>query len=293
MNRIGKNLKKIGFALLGLPYKRVYKSMYSGIHFGLKKKVFLLSFDVDYERDVKALKTVLRSLKKLSIDANFAVVGKHVEKFPKEHKAIVLEGHEIVNHTYAHPRNKELCPDKDYAYISESKKIQEITECHEAVEKILGIKMKGFRLPHFGNIQDIDYEWLFANLYALNYEYDSSVLFPIYKRRFKAFFNNKKIIEIPISTCFKHPFTALDSYHIYRSNRLIYKIMHINTDWYLLLEKALDSAYNVEMAANIYLDPYDYVANIDIFEKSLLLLKKNHNPIFLTYSKYITMTKGG
>lgn len=81
---------------------------------------------------------VLDILKEKQVKATFFLIGKHVEKYPAVARRILLEGHEIGNHTYSH---KELFPTRKRIIKNQVHKGQ------RAIEKNLGIKTELFRPP--------------------------------------------------------------------------------------------------------------------------------------------------
>src|SRR3989344_5400861 len=86
----------------------------------LSSPIYILSFDIDYSEDVLLIPKILKTLKKYSIISSFACIGKLIEKYPQIHKEIITQGHEILNHTYTHPNNKELNPNNFvYKILSE------------------------------------------------------------------------------------------------------------------------------------------------------------------------------
>ena len=99
-------LRKIYYAILGLCYPIAYPLIYNNFgsvpKFGLEGNYILLSFDIDYKKDMDSIPELLIILDKLSIKASFAVIGMHVEKYPEVFEKILLNGHEILNHTYSH-----------------------------------------------------------------------------------------------------------------------------------------------------------------------------------------------
>lgn len=82
---------------------------------------------------------VLDILKRYGIKATFFLIGKRVEKFPEIARRIVLEGHEVGNHTYFHPAN---LPKENREQIR-----QEIEKCTAVIEKVTGVRPKLFRPP--------------------------------------------------------------------------------------------------------------------------------------------------
>lgn len=284
-------LRKIYYGILGLGFPIVYPLIYNNLgsssKFGLEGNYILLSFDIDYKRDIDSIPALLKILHKLSIKASFAVIGMHVEKYPGVFEKILLEGHEILNHTYSHPNNDELSPNRKYKELPDREKEYEIGKCQNIINNTLGYYPKGFRLPHFGNVQTINFSWLFTVLNKLNFKYDTSVLFPNYKKAYKSFFEKSSIIELPVTTCPRHPFTALDTYHIYRSKRYIYKAFHGCVEWSSLLSKAKQVSDKNNLPLNVYVDPHDILQNKDNFFNAITILNSTGVKI-ATYSDYIS-----
>ena len=288
MNRL--LFRKIYYGLLGICYPIAYPWIYRKINleqsYGLIGGHLLLSFDVDYKKDIEAIPALLKLMDNLLVKASFAIIGKHVETQAGIYEEIINRDHELINHTLTHPDNKELSPDIKFIDLSNSDKEYEIEKSQTIVRKYLGYDMMGFRLPHFGNVQTVDFKWLFGVLEKLNFKYDSSVLFPNYKKKYETFFKNSSIIELPITTCPLHPYTAFDSYHIYRSNRLVYRVLHYNEKWLPILLKVKKMSDKNDIPINIYLDPQDFVRNKDIFYNAISHLKELGVKM-CTYSDYI------
>ena len=95
------------------------------------KGALTLSFDCDYSKDVEAFPFVLQQLRRHRIPASFAVVGVWVERYPDLHKALLDDGHEIINHTYSHPDNEEINPGRKFRLISREEKKEEVARAHE------------------------------------------------------------------------------------------------------------------------------------------------------------------
>lgn len=81
---------------------------------------------------------ILDVLREKGVKATFFVVGKHVEKYPEIARKIVLEGHEIGNHTYTH---RDLVP------ASRRTVLKEIKQAEQVIQKICGVKASFFRPP--------------------------------------------------------------------------------------------------------------------------------------------------
>ena len=84
----------------------------------LTKIDFFLSFDLDYSRDIKNLPQLLAKLKKYQVKASFACIGKFIEMYPDEHRLILSDVHELLNHSYSHPNNDEINPHSYYTELT-------------------------------------------------------------------------------------------------------------------------------------------------------------------------------
>lgn len=81
---------------------------------------------------------ILDILNEYGIKATFFVIGKNCEENPDILKRIALEGHEIGNHTYSHPRLSK---------ITSNNLEKEILKTEKIVYDITGIKTCLFRPP--------------------------------------------------------------------------------------------------------------------------------------------------
>ena len=69
-------------------------------------KTIVLSFD-DGPAPVDALTSILNTLSKNGIKAEFYVLGEEVKKYPKAAKQIADQGHKIQNHSWSHANLKK------------------------------------------------------------------------------------------------------------------------------------------------------------------------------------------
>ncbi|MHC1683567.1 MAG: polysaccharide deacetylase family sporulation protein PdaB [Clostridiaceae bacterium] len=81
---------------------------------------------------------ILKILKKYDAKATFFLLGRWVEDFSAEAKAINDQGHEIGNHSYKH---------SDFSKDSKEEILKEISRGDEAIKKITGETPKLFRVP--------------------------------------------------------------------------------------------------------------------------------------------------
>lgn len=225
---------------------------------------FLLSFDVDFPEDVDALPAIAAQLADARLRASFAVVGRWVEDYPEEHRAVVEAGHELVNHSYSHPelvnvpgrfvsRRDDLNP-RRWETLSLEERAEEIQRCQDAVYDTLGVRMQGFRAPHFGNVDPYP---LYPILAEIGLQYSTSMLAPRGRWLGRPVMEGD-IVEIPVTTCPDHPLSSLDTWHG----------LYAHGGWHrddfadVLARRARIAATNGSIT-NIYLDPKD-VARIDL-----------------------------
>ena len=140
-----------------------------------------------------------------------------IEKYPVEHGAILKEGHELLNHTYSHPDNELLNPGCRFKDISSEEKKLEILKCDEVCKRILGAAPKGLRIPHFKNLFTED---IYDLLVQVGYAYSTSTWLTNTPSRGLPFRTSNGIVEFPLATCPKHPFTVFDSWHSMKTTRL-------------------------------------------------------------------------
>lgn len=272
ISKNNENCLLVGLATFTAPV-RFLRSIYShniGRTWNGKKSCFTFSFDCDYPADVEALPYTLKLLKKYSFKASFACVGHWIEKYPEEHKMVLEDGHEIVNHTYSHPDNEILNPGRRFKEISREEKMEEIARCHRTCQDVLGYAPTGCRIPHFKNLFTAD---IYEVLKELGYGYSSSTLLTNTQSFGAPFIAEEGIVEFPLSTCPKHPFTVFDTWHSFNSPRLAYKLIHRSEANYNELFKVL---VNIGIETNSYINIYIDPAN---------LLKMKEFDIVLAYIK--------
>ncbi|MBP7507581.1 MAG: polysaccharide deacetylase family protein [Prolixibacteraceae bacterium] len=260
---------------------------------GWKNKLACLtiSFDCDYPRDAEALPQVLKILARYPFKATFACVGHWIEKYPVEHKLIIDHGHEVMNHTYSHPDNEILNPGRKFRYISRQDKIDEIKRCHDICRNILRVAPTGCRIPHFKSLFSSD---IYSILKQVGYEYSSSTWLTNTYSNGMPFTAEDEIVEFPVTTCPKHPFTVFDTWHSLNSPRMLYKIGHRSVQEYIALTKYLVRlAVETNSYINIYIDPFD-VINMPGFNDLLSYINSYRDSLeVLTYAEIMERMKKG
>lgn len=250
-----------------------------------KGSCLTISFDCDYPRDAEALPAVLTMLDKYPFKTSFACVGHWIEKYPREHRLILEHGHEILNHTYSHPDNELLNPGRKFRTIPRAEKMEEIRRCHDICKEILHYEPRGCRIPHFRRLFTPE---IYGILRELNYRYSSSTWTTATSSNGLPFTAAEGIIEFPLSTCPRHPFTVFDTWHSLNSNRLFYTLIHRSKKDYLaLLRELIDIGINTNSYINIYIDPYDLV-EMPEFTRILDYLKERAGRIRIaTYEEIV------
>ena len=102
-----------------------------------EKKEIALSFDAAWgNEDTEEL---IEILAKYQAKATFFVVGAWVDKYPESVRQLAAAGHDIGNHSNAHPHMPQL---------SKEKMVTELQSCNEKVKAVTGNTPLLFRAPY-------------------------------------------------------------------------------------------------------------------------------------------------
>jgi len=260
----------MGYSNLFYPVINAWRASQRPKAEGHKKIPFYISFDLDYSRDIKSLPLLLDKLSRYNVKASFACIGKFIEMYPDEHRALLTQGHEIVNHTYSHPDNDEINPHSFFTRMSQNEQEEEIRKMQEVCQTLLGYTPIGFRLPHFGTVILVDMPNLYRQLKRLGMVYDTSLLKFNIPRGFPDIYETEVpgITEFSVSTCPYHPFAACDSWHIFRADRAVYRVIHRWKTFEATFRRIVEDCFHRQEMINVYLDPMDLVTN-DALDKLL------------------------
>ena len=100
-------------------------------------KFVSLSFDAAWgNEDTQMLIDILA---KYGVRATFFVVGEWVDKYPESVKALHDAGHEVMNHSDAHPH---------MAKLTAKQIIDEVDRCSDKIEAATGVRPTLFRCPY-------------------------------------------------------------------------------------------------------------------------------------------------
>lgn len=230
----------------------------AGVSWNGRRSCLLLSFDVDFPEDCDALPSVVERLDAHGVTASFACIGRWVEDYTDEHRVLLGTGHELVNHSYSHPelvnapgrfvsRRDDLNP-RRWAQLSLAEREQEISRCQQVVSDKLGVTMRGFRAPHFGNVDPMP---LYPILAQQGFVYSTSMLSPR-GRELGLPVIEQGVVEIPVTTCPRHPLSSLDTWHAFYARSGWHA-----ADFDQVLNSQLHRAVDSGGITNIYLDPKD------------------------------------
>lgn len=253
-----------------------------------KRACFVLSFDVDYSEDVRALPQLIEILSRDSFEASFGVVGSWVVQFPNEHKLIAQAKYEIINHSFSHPDNEELSPGRFFNRMSFEEKLEEIKKCDDIIREILCVQPVGFRTPHFGNLHT---EEVYDILQKIGYRYSSSTVAPFTETFGFPFEPRKGLWEFPVSTCPSHPFSTFDTWHSFRKPARFLKhgAWHKNIEDFLMnFSELVKMAIKYGSFVNLYFDPRDVLLDDKILRGVFDILKLHSTELWLAnYSELV------
>jgi peptidoglycan/xylan/chitin deacetylase (PgdA/CDA1 family) len=251
-----------------------------------KKTCFSLSFDLDLPEDIEAMPWLLDALAPYPFRASFACIGRWIELKPDIHRRIVTEGHEVLNHTYSHPRS-EVFNDRRFIDLSMAEQREEVERGHEICRKLLAYEPVGFRLPHLEFTANI-----YPILRDLSYRYSSSDL----NRRLARVGPMRMedgLWEFPLSQCPRHPSSVFDTYHAFRSPSRLFKIRPEGEQaFFNSFTHLLDWGVQTGAHINVYFDPLD-VRRLTDFRRFLdHLVERRDEVCVATYSELNTFLSG-
>jgi len=244
------------------------KIFYSG---QVSKKLFLISFDCDTQKDIFCLEELLIKLHRIKIKAVLAIPAellvKNLELITdlKNKYSIEFLNHGYYIHTEFHKQENSYrsifsYEKKDIEFIKE-----DIILAHNFFRDKLNINLKGFRAPHFGEISFKKKRKIFKFLKEIGYEFSSSSIYDLAFIK-GPLFKSDGITEITVTGCVDNQSSMLDSWSFLKpkSNEVI------------LLESYFDEINKLKHLMkkedfnyiNIYADP-SHIINSNKFFSSL------------------------
>lgn len=235
----------------------------------------VLSFDLDYQRDTDLLPALLDLLAARGVRASFACIGRLVEADPSPYRRAVAEGHEIVNHTWSHPDNPVLAPDREFWHLSVREMQDEIGRAQDGFATLLGVRPRGFRSPHFKDaprmLEALDafpeIRWLSSTLSSgipgglPYYPVRDADVGPL-AHRFTALdaYDNTSRLMLPLTACPEHRWSPFCSYDGLRAppDAARGAGLHTPAGWEACWRRLLRER-RVDGYVSTYFDPLDVV----------------------------------
>jgi hypothetical protein len=188
----------------------------------IKNLYLVISFDCDTPEDAEKALSVDRKLRKMGINAMYAVPGQILEENANIYLKLFRRGAEFLNHGYKQHTfwNKkktryESCFFYDHLSLTEVRK--DIIKGHQTVKKVLGISPHGFRTPHFGTFQTKEQlSFLHRVLNEIGYVYSSSTV-PYYAFKYGPVFKKFGLLEFPVTGTYSKPFQIQDSWSFFKA----------------------------------------------------------------------------
>lgn len=127
-----------------------------------KEKVIYLTFDAGYENGYTPV--ILDTLKKHNVKVTFFLVGNYITTSPDLVKRMVVEGHNVANHTYSHPNMSCISSIDDFR--------TELGKLETAFTEATSLEMKKYYRPPQGKFsksnlkmaQELGYKTFFWSL---------------------------------------------------------------------------------------------------------------------------------
>lgn len=187
---------------------------------GFRRLYLILSFDCDTPDDARVVLDLDLRLRDLGISPVYAVPGSLLESEERVYGALISRGAEFLNHGYVHHTvwNCGLGRYEStffYDQLPLERVREDVENGHRALERVLGIKPSGFRVPHFGTFQEQkQLAFLHSVLIEMGYRYSSSSM-PYYAFRYGPAFMRFGLLEFPVTGVYTRPMSTLDSYSFY------------------------------------------------------------------------------
>ena len=255
-------------------------------------KYLALSFDLDYAADTAALPALVRLLDEVGATMTVFSIGKLVDADPGPYREAVAAGHEIGNHTWSHPDNPVLNPDREFWHLTTAEMKEEITRAQDVFEQTLHVRPTGFRAPHFKDAARLlsivealpDFGYLSSSLAS-----KCPVRTPFFPTRSQKHGDlslhfpgegedASPLLMIPLTPCPEHRWSPFCSYHAIRApaNHSAGAGMHDLRSFSALWCQMLSLAEN-DGFASVYFDPMDISSPEaeDCFREMLFFAKKN------------------
>ena len=265
-----------GFYFLSLNSRFFYNSVVKSDY--LKQTMFVLSFDCDIAEDLLDIEEIVNRLSAINISPVLAIPTEILDSFKNTALELSNKGIEFLNHghkIHTARNGHHYYSIFDYEKLSKLDVQKDIFSAHEWFQTNMPNKVRGFRTPHFGNVQDrIKIKFIYDYISKLGYKYSSSRLpYFLYRDGIK---NIKGIIEFPLSGAYNNPLKILDSFNYFNQSTGIFDGENYLSE---LISLTMIYKSNAKGLINLYVDP-SHIKKSEEFWIAMKLLSDN----FLNYN---------
>lgn len=253
----------------------------------LNQVVVILSFDCDIDEDIDLLPSLLEQLSDIDIMPSLMIPTEILFQRKPETTKLMNEGYEFVNHGHRVHTIRvgyNYYSSFDYEKLSLQQMEEDIVSADSIFKTEFDYSPKGFRTPHFGNVQSKKrINFIYKVIKDLNYTFSSSTI-PYFMYRFGPHRING-LIEIPLSGIYSVPLRILDSFNYYDPITGSFS----GVTYFAEIRKLMDVYIKRKRGViNLYVDP-SHVFNDKHFLDSMKLLRQNFT--FVNYSNLLERIK--
>jgi len=200
-----------------------------------EERIVCISFDCDVDEDMERVPSLLDVLRDEKIHISFAIVGNLANKYPIRVKEILEKGHEIVNHSFSHPKN--------FGSIGCNQMEKEIRSFQTFMISEFGYRPEGFRAPHLMR----KYSRILFRILKEEGLYDSSYVG-------RGILKIDDVVEVALTSCPEHYQVCFDYWHHFQLPLLKSSFNKFFNLWELLLSE--EYFINVFLDSNLISDAF-------------------------------------
>jgi len=193
---------------------------------GIREIWLILSFDCDTAEDIAKVWDVHSRLVDLGVAPVYAVPGELLQQGESVYLRILESGGEFLNHGYTQHTFFDAGKGRYascffYDQLPEATVRKDIVRGDRCLKDVLGVRVRGFRTPHFGSFQSSgQLRFLHSVLQELDYRFSSSTS-PLYGFRFGPVFTKFGVNELPVTGMASTPLRILDTWSCFQAPRRV------------------------------------------------------------------------
>jgi peptidoglycan/xylan/chitin deacetylase (PgdA/CDA1 family) len=223
---------------------------------GIDRLYLYLTFDCDTDEDAEAALELDPWLAERGLQRAYAVPGVQLERSASAYRKLAAKGVEFLNHggvPHAEWRGDRYHGITWYNEMTAAEVVADIRSGHETVSRIIGVKPKGFRAPHFGGFQAPDQlALIYGTARGLGYSYCTTTVPQLGLERGPVV-DVGGLHEIPLFGSYLAPTTILDSW-TYLEDRKDYRL---GAGYFTLMRDTVDYmlTHDIPGVLAYYVDP--------------------------------------